>query len=665
MKLFFTSIISIVSIIALAQAPQKISYQAVARQANGAVISNAPIGVKFIIYQGSVGGTISYEETHNANTNQLGLFTLFIGGGFPSIGVFNTINWAIGPYFIETQIDPAGGTSYASIGTQQLMSVPYALFAERAGNSSPTPTININSPNTIANPTTGIYNISVPSYSAGTGISISSGIITNTATSTTPTININTPNTISNPATGVYNISVPSYSAGTGISISSGVITNTASSITPTLVAGANMIVNPMIASNSYTVSAPNYSLSTPSNTLLLLSNGNNNSTAIIPTQLLSLSGSTLTAGPPTNSVNISSISPWTQSVGSVTLSNAGDKVGIGTNIPNAALDVVTNSNSISAGILSNTNTSNITNVLEVANTSTVGGKGIYTHTSGGNALYGTTTSGFPAIEALGGSSNAIYGTANSSSASFAGTNNGIGEVYYASKTSTQSGGVARFENLSSTNTVSALYVSSNSSGEAIHAVSSNTVTGTSGIFDGNVIVNGNITIPGANDYKYAFAKTKYLNIPSNALHSMSGAYDVTLGTYVSGYDGESGYAYIANGGTTGATAVATAPVYLPDGAIVTELYVRYYDQDATYNGTFSLERKNISSINNQTMVSYTSIGSASSPAGPGIQSLTTILNPIIDNANYEYYFKFKTTQLNTNIAVLDIRITYNVLKAD
>jgi hypothetical protein len=289
MKLFFATIGLIISITALAQAPQKISYQAVARQSNGAVISNALIGVKFIIYQGTISSsTISYEETHNANTNQFGLFTLFIGGGSPSIGTFNTINWATGPYFIETQIDPAGGTSYSSIGTQQLMSVPYALFAEKAGNASPTPTININAPNTIANP-----------------------------------------------ATGVYNISVPSYTAGTGISISSGIITNTAGSITPTLVAGTNMIVNTIVASNSYTVSSPNYSLSTPSNTLLLLSNGINNSTAIIPAQLLSLSGSTLTSGVPTNSVNLSLLpSVWSNSVGVVYPTILTNSIGIGTSGP-------------------------------------------------------------------------------------------------------------------------------------------------------------------------------------------------------------------------------------------------------------------------------------------------------------------------------------------
>ena len=176
------------------------------------------------------------------------------------------------------------------------MSVPYALYAEKAGNSSPTPTININAPNMIATPTTGVYNISVPSYSAGAGISISSGIIANTATS-----------------------------------------------ITPTLVAGSNMIVNPIGASNSYTVSSPNYSLSAPSSTSLLLSNGINNSTAIIPTQVLSLSGSTLTAGVPTNSVNLATLpSLWTiVSLTNIATTNSLSSVGIGTNSPTYKLTVI------------------------------------------------------------------------------------------------------------------------------------------------------------------------------------------------------------------------------------------------------------------------------------------------------------------------------------
>jgi hypothetical protein len=100
------------------------------------------------------------------------------------------------------------------------------------------------------------------------------------------------------------------------------------------------MIVNPTIASNSYTVSAPNYSLSTPSNTLLLLSNGNNNSTAIIPTQSLSLIGSTLTSGVPTNSVNLATLPGlWTASGGTLYPTTA-TRIGIGTTTPNNSIQV-------------------------------------------------------------------------------------------------------------------------------------------------------------------------------------------------------------------------------------------------------------------------------------------------------------------------------------
>ncbi len=468
MKLFFTTIISIISITALAQAPQKVSYQAIARQASGVVISNAPIGVKFIIYQGSIGGTISYEETHNPTTNQFGLFTLFIGGGSPSIGAFNTINWAIGPYFIETLIDPAGGTSYSSIGTQQLMSVPYALFAEKAGNASPTPTITGNGL-AIVTPTTGslfsvsvptpalnyasgtnvlsltqgtsvttttlsgsgsntititglgattvtpngagsIFTINTPSYTAGSGISISSGIITNTATSITPTININSPNTITNPLSGVYNISVPSYTAGSGISISSGIITNTVTSITPTLIAGTNMIVNPTIASNSYTVSSPNYSLSTPSNTLLLLSNGINNSTAIIPTQLLSLSGSTLTSGISTNSINLSALPGlWTASGGSLYPTSA-SRIGIGTTTPNNSIQVAGlinfENNGSNTGLGYNTGSGIGPNNIYNTFLGYFAGQAVGTGTASGNTFVGYNSG----INSLNGNNNSFLG---------------------------------------------------------------------------------------------------------------------------------------------------------------------------------------------------------------------------------------------------------------
>ena len=115
----------------LAQAPQKLSYQCVIRNASGELITNKSIGIKISILQGSPVGTTVFSETYSPNpqTNVNGLLSLEIGGGVPVTGTFSGINWDDGPYFIKTETDPNGGTSYTITGTSQLLSVPYALNA--------------------------------------------------------------------------------------------------------------------------------------------------------------------------------------------------------------------------------------------------------------------------------------------------------------------------------------------------------------------------------------------------------------------------------------------------------------------------------------------------------------------------------------------------------
>lgn len=112
-----------------AQAPQKFSFQAVIRNAGGALISNSNIGIKISILQGSATGTVQFEETHAATTNTNGLVTIAIGEGTNVSGSFASINWANGPFFIKSEADPTGGTNYTITGTSQMMSVPYALFS--------------------------------------------------------------------------------------------------------------------------------------------------------------------------------------------------------------------------------------------------------------------------------------------------------------------------------------------------------------------------------------------------------------------------------------------------------------------------------------------------------------------------------------------------------
>jgi hypothetical protein len=112
-----------------AQAPQKMSYQAVIRNSSNALITSTPVGMQISILQGSPTGTAVYVETQTPSTNANGLVSLEIGTGTIVTGTFAGINWAAGPYFIKTETDPTGGTAYTIAGTNELMSVPYALFS--------------------------------------------------------------------------------------------------------------------------------------------------------------------------------------------------------------------------------------------------------------------------------------------------------------------------------------------------------------------------------------------------------------------------------------------------------------------------------------------------------------------------------------------------------
>ncbi|MDP4282216.1 MAG: hypothetical protein Q8867_08720 [Bacteroidota bacterium] len=122
-----------VSLCLFAQSPQKISYQAIIRNSSGKLIQASPVGIRVTILKGSSSGNEVYMETHNVMSNINGLVSFEIGGGI-AIGSFSSIEWADGPYFIRTEIDPLGGTNYSVTSVNQLLSVPYALYCEKAGN---------------------------------------------------------------------------------------------------------------------------------------------------------------------------------------------------------------------------------------------------------------------------------------------------------------------------------------------------------------------------------------------------------------------------------------------------------------------------------------------------------------------------------------------------
>lgn len=133
MRKIFAIIAAILfSAIVWAQSPEKMSYQAVIRNNNDALVTNTQVRIQVSILQGSATGTAVYMENQSPTTNGNGLVNIEVGDGTVVSGNFKSINWAYGPYFIKTEIDPNGGTNYTITGTSQLLSVPFALHAKTA-----------------------------------------------------------------------------------------------------------------------------------------------------------------------------------------------------------------------------------------------------------------------------------------------------------------------------------------------------------------------------------------------------------------------------------------------------------------------------------------------------------------------------------------------------
>jgi hypothetical protein len=130
-KLYSLLVLLLITAGTFAQSPEKMSYQAVVRNASNTLITNQLLGMQISILQEN---TTVYAETHTPSTNENGLVTLEIGTGTSLIGNFTTIDWSNGTYFIKTETDLTGGSAYTITGTSQLLSVPYALHAKTAGS---------------------------------------------------------------------------------------------------------------------------------------------------------------------------------------------------------------------------------------------------------------------------------------------------------------------------------------------------------------------------------------------------------------------------------------------------------------------------------------------------------------------------------------------------
>ena len=149
-----------------AQAPQAISYQAVARDNTGNILANQNISLRFNIRDATATGTVVYRETQSTTTNSLGLFSVNIGQGTVVTGTFSSIDWGGGSKFIQVEMDAAGGTTFTDMGTQKMLSVPYALNAAN-GNWTKTGT-------NITNSNSGNVGIGTPTPHASARLEVNS-----------------------------------------------------------------------------------------------------------------------------------------------------------------------------------------------------------------------------------------------------------------------------------------------------------------------------------------------------------------------------------------------------------------------------------------------------------------------------------------------------------
>lgn len=167
----------IITVSTYAQAPEKMSYQAVVRDGSNALVTSSSVGMQISILQGSSSGTAVYVETQTPTSNANGLVTIEIGGGTLVSGDFTAIDWANGPYFVKTETDPTGGTTYTITGTSQLLSVPFALYSKSAENAS-----------CLTVSTTQVFNGTSPT--SWTTLNLSSAVGTNFASTTLKITNL-------------------------------------------------------------------------------------------------------------------------------------------------------------------------------------------------------------------------------------------------------------------------------------------------------------------------------------------------------------------------------------------------------------------------------------------------------------------------------------------
>jgi hypothetical protein len=206
-KILSIFIIIILTTFNLISQPDYINFQSVLRDTDNKLVVDKPISLRISLLKNSDVGSILYRESHSIITNSNGIATIQIGSGNRDIGNYFDIEWSKDNVYVRVEIDINNTGIYSVVGTTQLLTVPYALFAKHSRSSA--------------------------NYIAGDGIEIENNIITNTK----PNQEINIigidgievsgsyPNFVIKDTSEIGNGS--NYYAGTGIEIKDDTILNT------------------------------------------------------------------------------------------------------------------------------------------------------------------------------------------------------------------------------------------------------------------------------------------------------------------------------------------------------------------------------------------------------------------------------------------------------
>ncbi|MBI5218916.1 MAG: tail fiber domain-containing protein [Bacteroidia bacterium] len=351
MKKFLVFLISmLISATIFAQSPNAFSYQAVVRNSSGTIIPNQNVSFRINILQGSSTGLSVYSEEHSATTNPFGLVNLEVGNGTNPSGNFSTIDWGNNTYYIKVELDINAGNNYSVMGTNQLLSVPYALYSP--GNYKAGIGISISNDtikNTLPNQLVTLTN--------GNGISVTGTYPDFTITNTNPDQAITLNGTGATMVTGTYpNFTINStdnnttYSAGTGLSLTGDVFSAEFGTSASTIAEGNH--THTQLHNQSHTMTS--VSDHSANNWNLFYSNGSGQ----INDLSLGTSGQMLT------SAGISAIPTWSTP-------NSGTVTSVGLSMP--SVFTIANSPVISSGTLTATFASQAANTFFAAPDGTAG----------------------------------------------------------------------------------------------------------------------------------------------------------------------------------------------------------------------------------------------------------------------------------------------------